>query len=429
VGAGIYLKSSNNNRIYHNNFINNSPQARDDGSNYWDDGYPSGGNYWSDYSGVDENHGENQNIPGSDGIGDTPYSISDGSNKDRYPLIHLIDIIPPTAPALIWPAEGENINDNTPNLDWNNVSENSLPVLYRVYVALDPGFSFVGKDSGWITADSWEVSALIDGVYYWRVCAKDNAGNLGENSSARSFRVDTVAPAAPQLVGPADGANLNTTTPTLSWNSVPENSLLVLYYAAVSDNSSFPYENRSSGWITATSWIVSPELTGGVWYWRVQAEDNAGNVGVNSSSRSFMVPLWAGTATFKLENLYKISLEKNLQISTGSKLVVKFYTYGGSYQDNTPLENFTPPVHIMENENVSRPGNGAIQRVELVLVDNTGNTISTIASFVSSRPVHVARIGQINGLWPFLSEAQRTSYVTELGSINGLWPFSPETYP
>ena len=87
-GYGIYIYHyTSGNRIYYNNFVNNGIQAYDNSSNYWDDGYPSGGNYWSDYAGVDENHGENHDIPGSDGIGDTPYYISGGSNLDRYPLM------------------------------------------------------------------------------------------------------------------------------------------------------------------------------------------------------------------------------------------------------------------------------------------------------------------------------------------------------
>jgi parallel beta-helix repeat protein len=86
---GIYIYESDNNRIYHNNFINNTNQVRDDGSNYWDNGYPSGGNYWSDYTGTDNYRGENQSIPGSDGIGDTPYYIPyENINCDRYPLMN-----------------------------------------------------------------------------------------------------------------------------------------------------------------------------------------------------------------------------------------------------------------------------------------------------------------------------------------------------
>jgi parallel beta-helix repeat protein len=84
----IFYLYSDNNRAYHNNILSNINQASDNGYNYWDDGYPSGGNYWADYRGVDENHGENQNTPGSDGIGDTPYKIPGGiAGQDRYPLM------------------------------------------------------------------------------------------------------------------------------------------------------------------------------------------------------------------------------------------------------------------------------------------------------------------------------------------------------
>jgi uncharacterized protein (DUF2141 family) len=55
--------------------------------NIWDDGYPSGGNYWSDYGGTDDKSGPNQDQPGSDGIGDTPYIIDENS-EDNYPLIN-----------------------------------------------------------------------------------------------------------------------------------------------------------------------------------------------------------------------------------------------------------------------------------------------------------------------------------------------------
>jgi parallel beta-helix repeat protein len=77
-GGGIRLPySSDNNTIYHNNFIENTSQAVLDSTNVWDDGYPSGGNYWSDYNGTDSN---------GDGIGDTPY-VLDANNTDRYPLM------------------------------------------------------------------------------------------------------------------------------------------------------------------------------------------------------------------------------------------------------------------------------------------------------------------------------------------------------
>lgn len=87
-GYGLFLSDSSNNRFYHNNFISNPRQAWLFGlnSNSWDNGYPSGGNYWSNYAGVDQKSGTNQNVTGSDGIGDTAVVIAQ-NNIDNYPLI------------------------------------------------------------------------------------------------------------------------------------------------------------------------------------------------------------------------------------------------------------------------------------------------------------------------------------------------------
>jgi parallel beta-helix repeat protein len=82
--------SGNNNLFYHNNIIGNTGAQviMPPGSlNAWDAGYPSGGNYWSDYKGTDMLSGTYQNESGSDGIGDTPYSIDMYNVTDRYPLM------------------------------------------------------------------------------------------------------------------------------------------------------------------------------------------------------------------------------------------------------------------------------------------------------------------------------------------------------
>jgi len=66
--------SSTNNRVYHNNFVNNTQQASSTSVVTWTNGLE--GNYWSDYSGSDLN---------LNGIGDSPYVI--GAGNDVFPLM------------------------------------------------------------------------------------------------------------------------------------------------------------------------------------------------------------------------------------------------------------------------------------------------------------------------------------------------------
>jgi parallel beta-helix repeat protein len=128
-----------NNTFYHNNFIDNTVNAQDDGMNTWDNGYPSCGNYWDDYSGIDNFSGENQNIPGSDGIGDTPFDLLYEYAIDRYPLMEPYAKTTLTFSSL---SAGlfkskitiKNIGDNTAfNVQWN--------------ISLDGGIIFLGRYS------------------------------------------------------------------------------------------------------------------------------------------------------------------------------------------------------------------------------------------------------------------------------------------
>ena len=103
--VGIWItESSNYNRIYHNNFVNNKYHVFGNkeaiSTAYWDNGYLSGGNFWNNYYGIDLYRGIYQNETGSDNIGDTPYVYIDYADEnetlfiDNYPLMKPVPAIP-----------------------------------------------------------------------------------------------------------------------------------------------------------------------------------------------------------------------------------------------------------------------------------------------------------------------------------------------
>jgi YVTN family beta-propeller protein/parallel beta-helix repeat protein len=154
-GNGITDFSSpfGGNEIFHNNFVHNTWQVSAYSyalGDIWDDGYPSGGNYWSDYTGTDWFSGPYQNVPGSDGIGDTPYLIPIELGtyptpdsiivyaEDHYPLMRPWTGIPGVRDVAVtsvtanrrWLYQGFSVNISVTVLDNGDFNENVTVTLY-----------------------------------------------------------------------------------------------------------------------------------------------------------------------------------------------------------------------------------------------------------------------------------------------------------
>jgi parallel beta-helix repeat protein len=98
---GLYVCcGSTSNYFYTNNLLNNSEAHVHEDSNLiniWYDSLNLSGNYWDDYIGIDAN---------GDGIGDTPYNISNADNQDLYPLMKPWSN-PPDTPTITGEINGE----------------------------------------------------------------------------------------------------------------------------------------------------------------------------------------------------------------------------------------------------------------------------------------------------------------------------------
>ena len=161
---GFLLYSSYNNLLYGNNLLyNNYANAYDYGSNYWNN--ETIGNYWDNYNGVDEDN---------NGIGDTPYNISGGSNQDHYPLMELYNWKMPE-PKNIY--VDDDFIDDPVNHEWNTINKglgdafynDSIIVYngtYNEYVRMSKQTRLIGIGMPVVNHSSIEISAdkcILDG--------------------------------------------------------------------------------------------------------------------------------------------------------------------------------------------------------------------------------------------------------------------------
>jgi len=114
--GGIDLDSgANNNLIYHNNLINNTRNAEDDGyKNLWHNGYPSGGNYWDDHicEGNPSNGSQPYYIPGSANAVDWfPFQDPNGWLPKLPKTIYVDDDFVDNPTEHKWDTIQEGIND------------------------------------------------------------------------------------------------------------------------------------------------------------------------------------------------------------------------------------------------------------------------------------------------------------------------------
>jgi hypothetical protein len=93
-------------------------------------------------------------------------------------------------PILMYPDDGTTTTDNTPWLDWTDVTDPS-GVRYQLQVDDNADFSSPVLNRTWVSLCSTTLPTLPDGVYYWRVRAVDGEYNASTWISAWSLTLAT----------------------------------------------------------------------------------------------------------------------------------------------------------------------------------------------------------------------------------------------
>jgi hypothetical protein len=137
---------------------------------------------------------------------------------------------------------------------------------------------------------SWTPTGLADGLHYWRARAQDAAGNLSAWSVSQSFTLDTAAPSVPSLASPAAGQLLNDQpTLTASYTDPTSGGILFQVCAASACSSALQTDTVSGLQQNGSATWVPSGLKDGTYFWRVRAEDLAGNLSAWTSVQSFTI--------------------------------------------------------------------------------------------------------------------------------------------
>jgi len=194
-----------------------------------------------------------------------------------------IDTVQPAAPTLISPEDNRTDNVMTKMFTW---ARPELNATYNLQISTTAAFEWpYFHDNSSIAENSYTYTFTAGGTYYWRVSARDAAGNWGAWSENFKFTI-TAPPEAPELYWPENGAHISENTPTLEWIAgfyADNHHLLV-------DNDpdfSSPEVDNLLGLMEA--WTVGP-LMDDNYYWKV--------IGINA---------WGETSssvwTFVIENV------------------------------------------------------------------------------------------------------------------------------
>lgn len=192
----------------------------------------------------------------------------------------------PSAPALVGPGNGTDVETFTPALTVGNAADpNDDKLTYEFELYADSGLTNpVASGAVPETAGStaWVVpTALTENrTYYWRARAYD--GRLyGSWMTPSSFRVNTVddPPTAPTVSSPADASSVAVLSPMLTVNNAsdPDSTNLTYNFDLALDPDFIQIvasEKGIPGGPGATSWQVPlPLVENGWYYWRAQADD------------------------------------------------------------------------------------------------------------------------------------------------------------
>ena len=177
-------------------------------------------------------------------------------------------------PVLVSPANNATDISLTPTLTWRKAADDSL---YTVQLSASSDFSSPLVNDNRVPDSSLSLTTALPAnntAYHWKVAITKKGGEITGFSAPWTFTTVVAAPGAPVLLLPANTAQNQAVSPTLSWNSMPT---AASYRVQVSIDPSFSTTVFDGEGITDIAQSLSGLANNTLYYWHVAAV-NAGGV-------------------------------------------------------------------------------------------------------------------------------------------------------
>ncbi|MCG3158744.1 MAG: hypothetical protein DKINENOH_05388 [bacterium] len=194
----------------------------------------------------------------------------------------------PSAPRLQNPTNGYITTNNKPTFGWSEVAG---ATNYHIQVDNDVAFASPEINVSDLSATAFAPEfSLLDGVYYWRVKAKNAVGGWGVWAAAWNLVIDSTSPIRPTLISPTNNSFIVDRTPDFDWGDITD---IAKYQFQLDDDTTFLQVIFEEIDLTSSilySYIYSStSFADGKYFWRVRAQDRAENWGPWSAIWNFRV--------------------------------------------------------------------------------------------------------------------------------------------
>ncbi|WP_010496568.1 OmpL47-type beta-barrel domain-containing protein, partial [Paenibacillus elgii] len=293
-----------------------------------------------------------------------------------------VDTEAPAAPVILAPADGTATKQSKP------VIRGTAEANAAVNVVLN------GSPAGTVTADvggNWTFIppvALVDGVYSVRATAADAAGNISPPSEEIRFTVDTLAPPAPVVTSPANGAVTNRSKPAIAGTA--EASVTVSVYVDEVQLAETAAD-ASGRW----SYTLTDSLAVGTHAVKAQATDVAGNTGPFSASHAFTVV--SDNALLHTLQLSDVTLNETVTGTTYRYTAQVPYSVTATTVTAVPVDGNASVLVLQDGEAVSGPLRLRVgaQTITIQVTAQDGTTVQLYNVLVTKLPSSEVQLSEL----------------------------------